>query len=181
MRATACMIAWAPPQAPVSFWRRRLGSYHSQPLLGGRKKPKNATRGTATATQLSSKSLTVLFCFRQLRFVVVALSRSSRWQNWACGRQDFLSRHRRGTLCYDLLQSSNRERGCCPGRHSLRFTIYRLGGGCRYCPHSHDGLPRQRWPVRTCHASWTKSSTLNRTLPPSACIYPGIYPYPELL
>ena len=34
-------------------------------------------------------------------------------------------------VLYDLLQNSSRERGCCPGRHSLRFTIYRLGGGCR--------------------------------------------------
>ena len=25
----------------------------------------------------------------------------------------------------------SRERGCCPGRHSLWFTIYRLGGDCR--------------------------------------------------
>ena len=36
-------------------WRRRLGSYHSQPLLGGRGKPKNATHGTATAIKLSLK------------------------------------------------------------------------------------------------------------------------------
>ena len=39
-----------------------------------------------------------------------------------------------------------RDRVCCPGRHSLRSTIYRLGGVCRYCPHSYDGLPRGRWP-----------------------------------
>ena len=43
----------------------------------------------------------------------------------------FLRRHRRGTLCYHLLQNSICELGCCPGRHSLRFWIYRLGGGCR--------------------------------------------------
>ena len=28
-------------------------------------------------------------CFRSLRLVVVALSRSSWWQNWACDRHDF--------------------------------------------------------------------------------------------
>ena len=33
---------------------------------------------------------------------------------------------------YAVLRSAfSRARGCCPGRHSLRFTIYRLGGGCR--------------------------------------------------
>ena len=37
-----------------------------------------------------------------------------------------LRRHSRGTLWYDLLQSSSRERSCYPGRHSLRSTIYRL-------------------------------------------------------
>ena len=164
------MIAWEPPQAPVSFWRRRLGSYHSQPLLGGRKKPKNATHGTATATQLSSKSLTVLFCFRQLRLVVVALSRSSRWQNWACGRQDFLSRHRRGTLCYDLLQSSNRERGCCPGCHSLRFdSVVVIVDNA----HTATDCLGDVGPVRTCHTSWMKSSTSNRTPPPEGVYLPG--------
>ena len=50
------MVAYAPPQASVLFWRCRLASYHSQPLLGGRRKPKNVTHGTATAMQLSSKS-----------------------------------------------------------------------------------------------------------------------------
>ena len=28
-------------------------------------------------------------CFRSLRLVVVALGRSSWWQNWACDRHDF--------------------------------------------------------------------------------------------
>ena len=78
----------------------------------------------------------------------------------------------------------SRERGCCPGRHSLKFTIYRLGGGCRYCSHSliaTDCLV-DIGQVRTCHhASWMKSSTSNRTPPPRACIYPGYHPYPELL
>ena len=35
----------------------------------------------------------------------------------------------RGMLWHELLQNSSRERGCCPGRHSLRFTIYRLSLG----------------------------------------------------
>ena len=35
MRATACMVACAPPQASVLFWRRTLGSYHSQSRVGG--------------------------------------------------------------------------------------------------------------------------------------------------
>ena len=30
-----------------------------------------------------------------------------------------------------LLQNSSRERGCCPGRYWLRFTMYRLGGDRR--------------------------------------------------
>ena len=51
-------------------WRRRVGSYHSQPLLDGRK-PKNATHGTATAMQLSSNELSSAFS------VVVAVGQSS--------------------------------------------------------------------------------------------------------
>ena len=47
----------------------------------------------------------------------------------------FLRRRSRGTLWYDQLQNSSgsgrRERSCCPGRHSLMSTIYRLGGRCR--------------------------------------------------
>ena len=105
MRATACMVACAPPQASVLFWRRRLGSYHSQPLLGGRRKSQNATHGTATVMQLSSKSRTI-------------------------------PRHRWGTLFCDLLQNSSRERGCCPGGHSLSFTIYRLSRDRRQSPNS---------------------------------------------
>ena len=69
MRATACMVACAPPQASVLFCRRRLGIYHSQPLLGGRKKPKNATHGTATAMQLSSKSCAILCVFGRLAWL----------------------------------------------------------------------------------------------------------------
>ena len=63
MRATACMVACALPQVSHLFWRHRLGSYHSQPLLGGRRKTKNATHGTATEIQLSSKSGAVLRVF----------------------------------------------------------------------------------------------------------------------
>ena len=144
MRATACMVAWAlvagaPPQASVLFWRRRLGSYHSQPLLGGRK-PQNATNGAATAMQLSSNELSSAFS-------VASLGCRGSWPIELITNLGlrppcfFLRRQRRGTLCYDLLHNSSRERDCCPGRHSLRFTIYRLGGGCRCCPHICDGLP----------------------------------------
>ena len=57
----------------------------------------------------------------------------------------FLRRHRRGTLCYHLLQNRSRERGCCPGHHSFRCTIYHLGDDCQQqCSHSY-GLPRGRW------------------------------------
>ena len=62
MRAMVCMAAFAPPQAPVSFLAaqaRKLSRSASlgwaQPLLGGLRKPKNATQGTTTAMQLSSK------------------------------------------------------------------------------------------------------------------------------
>ena len=38
-----------------------------------------------------------------------------------------LKRHSRGTLWYDLFTAHySRERICYPGRHSMRFTIYRL-------------------------------------------------------
>ena len=48
-------------------------------------------------------------CVRSLRLLVVALGRSSCWQNGACDRHDFVEappRHRRGTLCYDLVTVS---------------------------------------------------------------------------
>ena len=38
-----------------------------------------------------------------------------------------------------------RGRGCCPGRHSSRPTIYCLSRGRRQSPTA-DGLPRGRWP-----------------------------------
>ena len=69
--------------------------------------------------------------FRSLHLVVVALDRSSWWQLGLRPPCFFFRRHRRGTLCYDLLQNTSRERGCCPGRHSLKFTVHLLGGGCR--------------------------------------------------
>ena len=47
-------------------------------------------------------------------------------------RRLFFRRHSQGTPWYDLLpKNSRRERGCCTDRHSLMFTIYRLGCGCR--------------------------------------------------
>ena len=45
-----------------------------------------------------------------------------------------LRRHSRGTLwyhTYDLLQNNTRERGCSPGRHTLRLKMYLLGRGRR--------------------------------------------------
>ena len=85
----------------------------------------------------------------------------------------FLRRHRRGTLCDDLLQNSGRERGCCPGRHSFRFTIVASVVVVDNAHTATDCLG-DVGPVRTCHASWMKSSTSNRTPPPRACVYPGI-------
>ena len=68
--------------------------------------------------------------------VLVLFGRSSWLKNWACDRHVFFCfrRHRRGraTLCYGL----RRRRGCCPGRHSLRFTMYGLSRGCRQSPNS---------------------------------------------
>ena len=54
MRATACIVACSPTTGSVFVLRRGLGSYHSQASLDfGRRKPFNATHGTATAMQLS--------------------------------------------------------------------------------------------------------------------------------
>ena len=76
-------------------------------------------------------------CFRWLRFLVVALGSLLFIELVTkLGLRPplfFLTRHSRSTLRYDLLryhlsQNSRRERGCCPDRQSLRFTICRLGG-----------------------------------------------------
>ena len=61
----------------------------------------------------------------------------------------------------------SRERGCCPGRHSLRFTIYGLGGDRRYCPHSYGHF------CEFC----TTSIPVQRT---SLSYVRHSYPYPEL-
>ena len=47
----------------------------------------------------------------------------------------FLRRHRRGTLCYTWYVC-RLGRGWCPGRHSLRFTIYRISRSRRQSPNS---------------------------------------------
>ena len=48
MIETACIVACSPPTASVFFWRHRLGSYHSQLLLVGRK-PLNAAQSDGDA------------------------------------------------------------------------------------------------------------------------------------
>ena len=74
--------------------------------------------------------------------VHVAIGRSSWWKNCACDRHDFFSGATTGVRCAMVCI---RGRGCCPGRHPLRFTIYRLVWDRRQCPNG-DGLPRGRWP-----------------------------------
>ena len=125
MRATACIVACVPTQAYVLFRRHMLRSYRSQPPLGGRRKPKKChariSDGDAAIVDVSSYPL----CFRSLRVVVVARGRSRRWQRWACERHDFCRGANTVIRC-DMIYMYSRERGCCPPRHSLRFTIYRL-------------------------------------------------------
>ena len=56
------------------------------------------------------------------RMVLVALGRSRWWKYCPCDRHDFFlatARARCAMVCI-------RGRGCCSGRHPLRFTIYRL-------------------------------------------------------
>ena len=60
-RAAACVFACAPPSASCFLLQRRLGSHHSQRLFRGRREPKNATRGTATAG-CSYRSLERILC-----------------------------------------------------------------------------------------------------------------------
>ena len=95
----------------------------------------------------------------------------------------FFTSHSRGTLWYDLLQNCSRKRGCCPGCHSLRFTIYRLGGGCRQCPRSYDELPRGRWPSENMPCKLDEILILHfkSNSSPDGVILPGYYPYPEIL
>ena len=52
MRATACIVACAPPTASVFFWWRRLKLSLSASLEWA-EEPLNAMHGTATAMQLS--------------------------------------------------------------------------------------------------------------------------------
>ena len=65
--------------------------------------------------------------FRSVRLLVVALGRSSWWQLWPCDHHDFF--FEAPPPGYAVLWAvCSRERGCCPIRYSLRFTIFRLGG-----------------------------------------------------
>ena len=73
-------------------------------------------------------------CFRSLRLVVVGLDRSSWWQK-KIGLATAMIIFEAPPPGYAVLRSvavvCSRERGCYPGCHSLRFTIYRLGDGRR--------------------------------------------------
>ena len=71
------------------FLRRGLGSYHSDLLLSGRRKPWNATHGTATAMQLS-KSCVFPLVFWVDRLVLVARGRSIWWKSCATTAMIFL-------------------------------------------------------------------------------------------
>ena len=55
-----------------------------------------------------------------------------------------LRQHSRGTLWVDPVKNSRRVRGCCPGRHPLRFTII-ASVVVVDSPQSYNGLPRGRW------------------------------------
>ena len=125
----------------------------------------------------------------------MALGLPSWWREWAYDRHYIYleAQQVRGTLWYDLVQDSGRERGCCPGRHSLKFTIYRLWGGYRKRPHSYDGLPRRRWHNENMSCKLDDILPFKSNSSPRECISPGItiqifsvssvlsYPYPELL
>ena len=128
-RAKVCVVACALVPASFSFWWRRIGSYHSQDVVGGHREPSSATCGTAAVMQLSRSRAYALF----LCSVFVMVGRSSRPKNWACGRHDFLvgatADLRRAMVC-------GRGRGCCFGRVSLRFAFYRLDRGRRHSQES---------------------------------------------
>ena len=123
------------------------------------------------------KVLSYPLCFRSLRLVAVALGRSSWWQNWACDRHDFILGATAGVR-YTMI--CNRERGCCPDHHSLRFTTYRLGGNRRSCPHSYGSsrgcCPRKNMPCKLEGILQFKSNSSSEGV-----YLPGYYPYPELL
>ena len=102
MRATDCIVACSLPAASVLLWRRRLGSYHSQLLLSGRRKFLNATHGTATAMQLS-RSWDLPLCFGSIAWFSSRLADRAGGKNVLATAMIFILRsHRRGTLCYGL-------------------------------------------------------------------------------
>ena len=100
-RATARILAGAPPQASVLFWWCRLGGLHSQPLLGWRSRKLSLSASLYWAEEAIKRHarnsdgdaaiievLSYPLYFRSRRLVVVAHGRSSCWHKWACERHD---------------------------------------------------------------------------------------------
>ena len=81
-------------------------------------------------------------------------------------------------MVWSVTAQYSSDRGCCPGRHSMRFTMYRLS---RWWFYRWFLIPLQLWLIasgtlaqweRAIHANWFKSSF---ELPPKGVrIYPGI-------
>ena len=98
-RATACVVACAPPPAFFLYRRRRLGSDHSQGLLGGRRSPKMPR--TEQRRRWSYRSLDRILLdpslgFRDFWAIELVEKLGLRPPRFV------LRRHRRGTLCYGL-------------------------------------------------------------------------------
>ena len=99
------------------------------------------------------------------------------WQIWPCDRHYLFRSSTAGVRYCMIIAQYSRERGCCPGRHSLRFTIYRLSRWfSRYFILHHDRLPRGHWPSENMPSMQVGlNPPLQIELPPEAvCIYPGI-------
>ena len=106
--------------------------------------PRNSDSGAAieflSASSIFSVYLSVLVLFR----------RSSWLKNWACDGHDFFWGATAGVWCAMVC---TRGRGWCPGRHLLRFAIYRLCCGHR------QSLNSRRISSETLGlSSWTNSS-----------------------
>ena len=143
MRSTACMVVCTPPTASVFFCQRTLGSCHSHFRLSGRRKPLKATHGTATAMQ-QSKSWAFPLLLGSIAQLPLRLADRAGGEINICAC-DWHIVFWGGTAGVRCAMFYSRGHGCCPGHHPLRYTIYRLVGGRRWCPNS-DGLPRGRWP-----------------------------------
>ena len=61
MRSTACMVACAPAQASVTFWRCRLGRYHGWAEVALKRHPRNSN-GDAAIIEVFSYSVASLGC-----------------------------------------------------------------------------------------------------------------------